>query len=86
MSGYAGAYFNLLQQFDSKAIPQPTDANTLIQKVAAPSDGAAVSDIGVIVTTIALSSMYGSNRYAQCQYHSYGVWVSGVFVNQNSPR
>jgi hypothetical protein len=67
--GLAGTYFTLLQQFDQKAIPEPTGDNTQIQKVAAPTDSAIVGDTSLIITTIQTPPFkYGVARYGQAQY------------------
>lgn len=65
----AGVYFQQLQQFDQKANPQPTGANTQIQKVAAPTDSAVVSDSSLITATIRTPPFkYGAAQYGQAQY------------------
>jgi hypothetical protein len=67
--GLAGTYFTLLQQFDQKAIPQPTGDNTQIQKVAAPTDSAAVSDTNLVSITVSSRPfLYGVARYTQAEY------------------
>lgn len=69
MSGGSGQYFTLLEQFNDKAIPDPQTDNTQIQKVAAPTDSATVSDGNQIsITVSARPFTYGVAKYAQSQY------------------
>lgn len=67
--GNAGNYFDLLGQFDQKAIPQPTGDNVQIQKVSAPTDAATLDDGNAVVATVAARPFtYGVARYGQAEY------------------
>lgn len=78
----ANVYFQQLEQFNQKANPQPTSENVQIQKVAAPTDNATLTDSGVTATRSTRPFTYGTAKYGQAEYGSYWVWVSGVLVTQ----
>lgn len=67
--GSMGAYYNLLQQFDQKAIPDPTSDNTQIQKVSAPTDSATLDDGNAVTWSVASAPFkYGAAKYGASTY------------------
>lgn len=85
MTDISGAYYTLLEQFNTKQNPGPVSDNTLIQKAAIPTDGASVSDTNEVTWNHALApALCGVAACAQAQAGVWMTWMPGVMVTTGS--